>query len=255
MNRAQRGRLGATPRQLAIVGVLAIVLAWVLASNFRGSSEEPVSSTDPAPSVATEAPTAGADAASPQAAGRPGLLEENSWPAYSLVKLIRFDPLAAPEWLGESDQASDGADASAKTLEQLQSAENAIILVTDDQRIARIGTQEYRVGDMVGNLMITDISSAGIVFGEPQKGAPATPSKRGLLRGEHARRSTTSITATANRTSDHARARCLCMRADDHRAGARPTVPGDSRVDCADRRLHLRLRVRRLASMKRSAPR
>jgi hypothetical protein len=174
MNRASRGRLGATRGQLALIGALAVALAWVLASNLRGSDENLASSTaaEAAPSPATDADGRSRTPA-PSADAKPAPLDpHDDWPEYSLEELVGFDPLEAPAWLAEAEQASAARGQSADhSLEQLQTAENAIILVTGNQRIARIGTQEYHVGDMVGQFPITDISSAGILLGEPAENA------------------------------------------------------------------------------------
>src|SRR5262245_24098002 len=184
MSRVERDRIGATRGKLAVVGLLAAALVGVLAKNFHGASPEavtePTSAASETPAAAVPhaaAPTPNAAPASRQTA-KPAspfgeFAEDAAVPAYSLEKLVSFDPLAAPAWMADTEQAADREQQQADdhSIEELQAAQNAIILVSGDQRVARIGSQDYRVGDLVGRYQITDISSAGIVLSEPAKDA------------------------------------------------------------------------------------
>jgi hypothetical protein len=168
MNRAKGDRIGATRGKLALIGVLAAAFVGVLASNFRGSGEALALAT---PVTATGA---GVPAGIPAAASGPSPFGEfaadGDWAQVSLDKLIDFDPLAAPPWMATGETAAVDATAAAsaeQSLEEVQQAHNAIIFITGGQRVARIGTQDYHVGDMVGRFQITDISSAGLVLSEP----------------------------------------------------------------------------------------
>ena len=115
---------------------------------------------------------------------RPGLAEGVA------RQVDSFDPLAAPSWMAPAERVAATADeeSDATTLEELRSAASAIIIIADGQRIARIGSQDYHVGDFVGPYQITDISSAGIVLSEPTAGSLTISTPRGLLGGGHARR-------------------------------------------------------------------
>jgi hypothetical protein len=189
MNAVQGDRVGATRGKLAVIGLLAVVLVGVLASNFRGdagpAAELAVSSEATRPRLRPRAIGAAAfSPAAPDSSATPDsespfgkFAADADWPDYSLDELVRFDPLAAPTWNAPAVAASGsegGGESQAAALQQLQEAQNAIILVSGNERVARIGSQEYRVGDAVGPYLITGISSAGIVLSEPSKGdAPA----------------------------------------------------------------------------------
>jgi hypothetical protein len=183
MNAVQRDRIGATRGKLAVIGLLAVALVGVLAANFRGEShaaEEPAAVGEVAelqPAAAKAAPTVDSTPSSSQASKSATPFGEFAidadWPEYSLDQLVSFDPFAAPAWNAHAADAND-AGAQSASLQELQEAQNAIILVSGNERVARIGAQEYRVGDKVGPYLITGISSAGIVLSEPtEEAAPA----------------------------------------------------------------------------------
>jgi hypothetical protein len=189
MNAVQSDRIGATRGKLALIGLLAVVLAGVVIANFRGDANASAASL--APTAASEvaqprpvaaattprrSPTARAASISSSAGAKHAtpfgeFAADANWPEYSLDELVSFDPFAAPAWNAPAKAADGGEVAQAASLQQLQEAQNAIILVSGNERVARIGSQEYRVGDKVGPYLITGISSAGIVLSESQEDA------------------------------------------------------------------------------------
>jgi hypothetical protein len=178
MKSARRDRVGATRGKLALVGVLALVLVYVLVSNFGSRAGDgpavPVEAKA-APLGANPAAAASEEAASAAAVGANpfGEFAENrDWPKVSLDKLIRFDPFAAPTWVDPAERmTTTGAEKpETPSLEELRGAASAIIIVANGHRVARIGSQDYHVGDFVGPYQITNISSAGIVLSEPAAG-------------------------------------------------------------------------------------
>jgi hypothetical protein len=167
MSGAKFKSAGATRGQLILVGVLAVILVGVVANNLRGSAEAP-SPTEPADASSTVGPAPPALVTTKLVAdGSPfgEFAVDADWPAPTLQQLINFDPLAPPASIAASEP---GSDSSNDGLSNLQQAQDAIIFVSGDQRIARIGETEYHVGDAVGRFRITEISSAGIVLSEPQ---------------------------------------------------------------------------------------
>jgi hypothetical protein len=174
MKRVERNRVGATPGKLALVGVLGVVLAYVIVSNLGGMAGEESGASDvtsEAEAVADGAPVT--DDATPQVvSGNPfgDFAEDQNWPKTSLDSLISFDPMRAPEWMAPAELTASpaGDEENASTLDELRAAASAIIMVADGHRVARIGTQDYHVGDFVGPYQITDISSAGIILSEPK---------------------------------------------------------------------------------------
>ncbi len=172
MKRAQRDRVGATRGKLALVGVLAAALVCVLAVNFGGQGD----GDDASQAAEAAAPATGELAVDELAASatEPGanpfgkFAQDDDWPKPALDKLVGFDPMAAPAWIAPVERAAiaETGEAGATSLEELRNAASAIIFIADGQRVARIGTQDYHVGDFVGPYRITEISSAGIVLSE-----------------------------------------------------------------------------------------
>ena len=177
MKSAKRDRVGATRGKLALVGVLALVLVYVLVSNFSamaGGGAAPQAAAEAAPQAASPEPVK-EDLVAPAPVGANPFgefAEDRDWPKVSLDKLIGFDPLAAPTWAAPAERTAttETGESDTQSLEELRSAASAIIIVADGHRIARIGSQDYHVGDFVGPYQITDISSAGIVLSEPADG-------------------------------------------------------------------------------------
>jgi hypothetical protein len=170
MSGAKIKSAGATRGQLALVGVLALVLVGVIGNNLRGAAEEPAA---PAPQVVA----ATSEPAQPRLiAAKPTITDgpfgefaaEADWPEPSLEQLVNFDPFAPPASVAVDVPGSDSTNDS---LRNLSEAKDAIIFVTGNQRVARIGETEYHVGDAVGRFRITEISSAGIVLSEPVEGS------------------------------------------------------------------------------------
>ncbi|HYO25645.1 MAG TPA: hypothetical protein VEQ85_11940 [Lacipirellulaceae bacterium] len=163
-------RIGATRGKLALVAILAVVLAYVVASNFRGSAEEPfVAPEAAAPSENIASLPGGEPRRAPASNIQSPFGEfavDRPWKTPPLDQLAGFDPLALPSWKAAPAEAAE-ENPAAPSLDDIQQADSAIIFVTGNERVARIGDQDYHVGDHVGRLEVKDISSAGIVLSEP----------------------------------------------------------------------------------------
>jgi hypothetical protein len=162
-------KLGATPGKLAVVGVLALVMIGVIASNWPSDEAAPVADTVEAAAeapVATVAESSAAPAADAAAAGPFGeFAVDRHWPERAVKEVAGFDPLAASEWI-KPPAAESGPVVSEQQINELLAAENAIIFVAGDKRIARIGDQVFQVGDVVGRYIISDITAKGVVLDE-----------------------------------------------------------------------------------------
>ena len=161
MKSPSRDRIGATRGKLALVGVLAVALAYVMASNvraLRGAGMPAVA----APAVA--AATSDMVSTPEQPFGEFG--EDDDWPRVSWGQAAQFDPFRAPPWMARAEPG-DAVATETRTLEALRKAQSVIVVVADGERLARIGDHEFRVGDFVGPYQIIDISSAGIELSEP----------------------------------------------------------------------------------------
>lgn len=166
-----RVNVGATPGKLALVGVLAVVMVIVIASNWPSAAAPP----DADATLAAEPPGPGVVATSavttnlqePVPVGPFGeFAEDHHWPELSMKEVTAIDPLAVSAWAVPLAAASEQSLDEQEQVEALISGENAIILVSGDKRIARIGDREYQVGDVVGHLQISEISAKGVVLSE-----------------------------------------------------------------------------------------
>lgn len=180
MSQKPRNRVGATPAKLALIGVLALVMVGVIASNFSGGQSPPVAAAAEGVEHAPETTASGVanssagSSAAPQAddAANPfgKFAEVEPWPKAPLKTVTRFDPFARAAWavvkeVVESDAAAEEQD-SARKLDELRNAENAIIIMSGDTRKAVIGEHEFQIGDVIGRFRIEDITSSGVVLSE-----------------------------------------------------------------------------------------
>lgn len=166
-----RDRLGATPGKLALIGVLAVALMAVIASNWP--AEKPAralasTADDTRRGPATEAD--GRSSGTPQSDQSDDPFGEfatdDNWSAPPLWEVTRFDPLAAPEWATPPQANGEGDVLTQEQMEELLAAQNAIIFMSGETRVARIGDREFKVGDIIGHYKISEISSQGVVLSE-----------------------------------------------------------------------------------------
>ena len=166
--------LGATPGKLALIGVLALVMIGVIASNWPSDETAPVDDT-----VHTQAdgmgepppppPPVAATAVEPPAAAGPfgAFAVDQNWPERPLREITSYDPLAAAEWIKPPVSVAGPAYNEAQ-INELLAAQNAIIFVSGDTRIARIGDKEFQVGDAIGRYTISEITAKGVVLNETE---------------------------------------------------------------------------------------
>jgi hypothetical protein len=162
MKRQPNKKAGATKGQLVLIGVLGVVLIAVVASNFSSDDAPELTVASPTePAAGAPATPGAASAAAAQGPFGEYAVDQN-WPRMPVDDVVKFDPLAD----GQAD-APVTPEYNAEEIDQLRAAQDAIIFMSDGETIARIGAKEFHVGDIVGGLEIREISSAGIVLGEP----------------------------------------------------------------------------------------
>ena len=186
MSEKPRASAGATPGKLALIGVLALALVGVVWKNFSGGSGEKLTArvekerpelaaasaaVMPAPSggpaVNTEGTPAPAGAAVANGVNSFGdFAVDQSWPEPALDEVIKHDPLAAGGWAGAPTKSPEDEALTEKRINELMASKDAIIFMAGDKRVARIGTQEFRVGDTLGRYKISEITSQGMVLSE-----------------------------------------------------------------------------------------
>jgi hypothetical protein len=171
MSRPAPKKNGATPGKLALIAVLALVLVGVIATNWPAAPEAPADEpktarrTPAAPTVVnSEQQTQPATSAGPFGE----FAEDSHWQELPLRQVTSFDPLATAEWAKLPELAADGTVRTETQINELLAAKEAIIFVSGDKRVARIGDQEFQVGDRVGRYRISDISSRGVVLSESE---------------------------------------------------------------------------------------
>ncbi|MCC6492041.1 MAG: hypothetical protein IT424_03365 [Pirellulales bacterium] len=169
-------RVGATPGKLALIAVLAVVLAAVVASNWQAEEPSaPVADSVAAPSARAAARAVGETPSSsenPQSdsQGSPfgDFAADDNWPEANLREVTACDPLAAAGWAVPPDGDGENGGVSEQQIKELRTAQNAIIFLAGDTRVARIGDREFRIGDTIGHFKISEISSKGVILSEAE---------------------------------------------------------------------------------------
>jgi hypothetical protein len=173
MSRPAPNKLGATPGKLALIAVLALVLVGVIASNWPTAPEAPAEELQ----ATRRLPTRPAAAANGQPnsnepatpAGPFGeFAEDGHWPELPLRQVTSFDPLATAAWAKPAEATAEATVRTETQVNELLAAKEAIIFVSGDKQIARIGDKEFQVGDRLGRYLISEISPRGVVLSESE---------------------------------------------------------------------------------------
>ena len=171
MSRPAPNKLGATPGKLALIAVLALVLVGVIAANWPSAPEAPADE----PQTARRLPKAPATAntGQPNQGSTPAnpfgeFADDGHWPELPLREITSFDPLATAAWARPPEETAEGNIRTETQLNELLVAKEAIIFVSGDKRIARIGDKEFQVGDRLGRYQISDISPRGVELSESE---------------------------------------------------------------------------------------
>jgi hypothetical protein len=134
MSRQPRKKSGATPKQLALVGILSLVLVGVLASQWLGSGTPTSELADAADSHAM--PTNTEEKAATPAGQSPfgAYAVDEPWPALELAEASDFDPLKTPEWAHAAPDVEALAEQkhSEEKLNELRNATNTIIITAGE---------------------------------------------------------------------------------------------------------------------------
>lgn len=168
MSKSRQNKVGATPGKLAIVGVLSLVLVYVLFGDaiFGGSQSQ----AKLRPRSTNENELSQPVAAQNATPGKPSeeSIVHKDWPELEIETVVRFDPFGT-KLPGDVERATLAAtgESSQKdnvTLQKIQEASEAIVIVSGGEKIARYGTMELRVGDQVGGYRVQDINNQGVVL-------------------------------------------------------------------------------------------
>ena len=171
---------GVTPVKLVLIGVLAVVLLLVIVLQIPPSSS--TASTEPTPS--NDGPTR-RNHSKPQ---NPTLQSEapvtpvrRAWPEFSLQTVLAHDPFAPPAWTQLStdlddpndDDTTDGnqqgtAMSNRQILHDLHANGVDMVMISNGDRLARIGQWELREGDRIGGFVVHQINADGVVLVEQE---------------------------------------------------------------------------------------
>lgn len=169
-------RIGATPGKLALIGVLALVLGYVVISQLPGGGSSSAESEPPSPRVprrAAKSTTSDSTRSSEAVAVR------EAWPQPDLEQAVATDPFAQPLW-ARTDQAAAGESspqqsaaqvaqsaeaAKSQALAKLRAEGAAVIVVLDGKPLALVGERQVRIGDRLEGFYVQDITESGIVLG------------------------------------------------------------------------------------------
>jgi hypothetical protein len=164
--------------------VLAVVLVGIIWKNCSGGAGEKLTprvekerpelaaasaAAAPAPSAAVNAAGTAVSAGAAAANGVSPFGDfavDQSWAEPALSDVIKYDPLAAGSWAGAHTVSPEDEALTEKRINELMASKDAIIFMTGDKRVARIGAQEFRVGDTLGRYRISEITSQGVVLSE-----------------------------------------------------------------------------------------
>lgn len=174
-----RDRVGATPGKLALMAVLAVLFVAVIASNWPSSGGPAVGVAAGAPAAEASRPTTilsppsggsanASDSPQTESATSPfgEFAADENWPDVSLKAATSFDPLAIASWAAPAVAENEDSGFTEEHVKELLGAQNAIILMSGETRLARIGDREFKVGDTIGHFRISDISAQGVVLSE-----------------------------------------------------------------------------------------
>mgnify|MGYP007059381861 CR=1 FL=1 len=168
--RAWLQKSGATPGKLALVGCLAVCLVFVLCNQQYDDVSQTTLLND-SPHVEADQPTTSDETASIAAKSQAVQTQEKKeqqWPNLVLEEVIANDPFAMPNWF-HAALVSKPTDSTvpvmqADQFEPLSNERTKIVVISNNNRVATIGKDNYRVGDTIEGFQITEIDLNGVVI-------------------------------------------------------------------------------------------
>jgi hypothetical protein len=187
-------KIGATPGKLALIGVLAVVLVTVIASQLPNRSTSTTvalnsstpSRTEPTrQSVSDQRKTRSAGSKPSNTKVKSSDAPENQsphvWPKLSIDQIATYDPLVAPDWLIAARNAIPPKDKKSQQLAEterqkrntaalkiLREQGTKAVVISAGEKRALIGEQPVHIGDNIEGFQITDITKQGVVLTETE---------------------------------------------------------------------------------------
>lgn len=173
----QQRRRSPSRIKIVLVAILGLVFAGVWGNALLGGKPKstakqterraaPRSRAAIKPRTNTQAPAV--QASQPKQPIRKPL---EDWPSLPLDQATLNDPFAKPRWAIVVKEKPAESQAPIEigqttTREQMEQAGASMIVIAGDTKIATIGNQEVRVGDVLGGFTVVDITPAGVVFAD-----------------------------------------------------------------------------------------
>lgn len=167
-------KIGATPAKLAVVGVLGVVFLAVVVPQLRGKSSG-MAAADSRRTKKTkskeQAEQQPEKPVNPSTDANPKSRAVHEWTKIPFEQIVSYDPLAAPGWFVEAvavpeiTELDDDRD-NAVALADLEKQGANIVVIANQRRIASIGSQTVRVGDLIEGYQVSNITTEGVVLTE-----------------------------------------------------------------------------------------
>ncbi|WP_425397158.1 hypothetical protein [Aeoliella sp.] len=161
-------RVGATPGKLALIGVLAAILGYVVLSQLPSGGSSSAESAPSSPRLPRSAAKANSNKSKTPVA------ERQAWPKPNLEQAVASDPFARPQWAqvaqaepaetAASDRPMTAQAAESQALAKLRAEGAAVIVVLDGKPLALVGERQIRIGDRLEGFYVQDITESGIVL-------------------------------------------------------------------------------------------
>jgi len=184
MSRAKFASASAfTPGKIILIGVLGVVLLIVVVMQIPSSSSKSTKANKRARrSSSSSQEKSKAPARSGQAKPAESVQPATTvWPQYSSEAVLAHNPFAIPGWTGAAEHKGDSdvmetadeelqadQDAARITLEDIQSSGVSMIMISENERVAKIGEAELHEGDAIGGFIVKEINTDGVVLIEDQ---------------------------------------------------------------------------------------
>ena len=158
----------ATRGQLALIGVLSVVLVGVIVMQLPDSPDHKPRKSAGKPHKMLASLAVGEQSA--VETDKEVVVRE--WPKLSLSDVEKLDPFAAPAWyqatLALDTQTEQNTDSQAIAeqlqLKELQQTGAAIVLIAGSQRVATVGPHFVRVGDKIDGYEVSNITAEGVIL-------------------------------------------------------------------------------------------
>ena len=174
-------KLGVTPVKLTLAGVLTIVWVAVLVMNLTGEDDSAVVVSrieETTGNLSTPVPNHDVRKIGTKDVALSQTRRPRAWPKMSLNDVQIYNPFRLPTALDVRESGTSGAlQDGAKQQEEIQIRRDRLlaelrhqgvklVLISDQDHVAKIGARDVRVGDYIEQFRVEDIRTDGVVLVE-----------------------------------------------------------------------------------------